>query len=115
MARRMCRRGRMQKVLFGCAAPTQFAARCNGGRGPISHLGFRAFSKSLVSVRIERTVRWLVSCTRGGRHEGVQDRDRAESTGANVATSGGGGHIVRRVLFGAGTGANQDRLWRIAH
>src|SRR5215813_2041474 len=49
MARRMCRRGRMQKVLFGCAAPTQFAARCNGGHGPISHLGFRALSKPLVS------------------------------------------------------------------
>src|ERR1700751_4281149 len=40
---------RMQKVLFGCAAPTQFAARGNGGHGPISHLGFRALSKSLVS------------------------------------------------------------------
>src|SRR6266478_492726 len=39
----------MQKVLFDCAAPTQFAARCNGGHGPISHLGFRALSKSLVS------------------------------------------------------------------
>src|SRR5260370_6869634 len=39
----------MQKVLFGCAAPTQFAARGNGGHGPISHLGFRALSKSLVS------------------------------------------------------------------
>src|SRR5262245_3065501 len=50
MARRMCRRGRMQKVLFGCAAPTQFAARCNGGHGPISHLGFRAIASI---VRIE--------------------------------------------------------------
>src|SRR5258708_17208640 len=39
----------MQKVLFGCAAPTQFAAGCNGGHGPVSHLGFRALSKSLVS------------------------------------------------------------------
>src|SRR5262249_21351011 len=62
-----------------------------------------------------RTVRWLVSCTGGGRYEKLQDRDRAESTAANVATGGGSGYIVRRVLFGAGAGANQDRLWRIAH
>src|SRR6266436_865610 len=39
----------MQKVLFGCAAPTQFAARGNGGHGPLSHLGFRPLSKPLVS------------------------------------------------------------------
>src|SRR5215467_10288358 len=39
----------MQKVLFDCAAPTQFAAPGNGGHGPISHLGFRALSKPLLS------------------------------------------------------------------
>ena len=66
-------------------------------------------------VRIERTVRWLVWCTGGGRYERVQDRDRAESMAANVATGGGGGDIVRRVLFSVGAGADQDRLWRIAH
>src|SRR6516162_11179360 len=65
-------------------------------------------------VRIERTVRWLVRCPGGGRYERVQGRDRAESTAANVAT-GGSGYIVRRVLFGAGAGADQDQLWRIAH
>src|SRR5262249_12550213 len=52
---------------------------------------------------------------RGGRYERVQDRDRAESTAANVATGGGGGYIVRRAFFGAGAGAPQDRLWRVAH
>src|SRR5262245_33218036 len=53
----------------------------------------------------------------GGRYERVQDQDRAESTATNVATGGGGRGdcIVRRVVFGAGAGANQDRLWRIAH
>src|SRR5262249_10955525 len=40
---------RMQKILFCSAAPTQLAACCNSGHGPISHLGFRALSKSLVS------------------------------------------------------------------
>src|SRR5258707_11853994 len=50
----------MQKVLFGCAAPTQFAARCNGGHGPISHLGFRALSKPLVSwASNARCVGWF--------------------------------------------------------
>src|SRR6516164_9122600 len=36
MVRGMSRRARMQMVLFGCAAPTEFAARCNSGHGPIS-------------------------------------------------------------------------------
>src|SRR5215831_3859756 len=49
MVRGMSRRARMQKVLFDCAAPTQLAARGNGGHRPISHPGFRALSKSLVS------------------------------------------------------------------
>src|SRR5215831_19609455 len=49
MVRGMSKRARMQKVLFDCAAPTQLAARGNGGHRPISHLGFRALSKSLVS------------------------------------------------------------------
>ena len=40
MVHGMSRRARMQKVLFGCAAPTQSAARNNGGHGPISILAF---------------------------------------------------------------------------
>src|SRR5260370_14852028 len=50
----------MQKVLFGCAAPTQFAARCNGGHGSISHLGFGALSKPVGSwASNARCVGWF--------------------------------------------------------
>src|SRR5262245_23897745 len=90
-------------------------------RGPLqrrarSHLAswLSSTQQTASIVRTERTVRWHRFTHRGGRDERVQDRDRA-GTAAHVATGGGGGHIVRRVLFGAGAGADQDRLWRIAH
>src|SRR5262249_33771460 len=87
-------------------------------RGPLqrrarSHLAswLSSTQQTASIVRIERMVRWHRLMHRGGRYERVQDRDRTESMAAHVAT-GGGGHIVRRVLFGAGAGADQDRLWR---
>src|SRR2546428_2691937 len=77
--------GKNAKVLFDCAAPTQFAVRGNRGHGPISHLGFRALSKSVVSWASNARCVGSFDAPGGGRYERVQDRDRAESPPANVA------------------------------
>src|SRR5262249_60712310 len=70
-------------------------ARMTDGTSDVQARSWLSSTQQTASiVRTERTVCWHRLMHRGGCYERVQDRDRAESMAAHVAT-GGGGALLR--------------------